>query len=343
MSCGASPRDHHPVRKKRQRLLPTLALPRRLPDFPILIDPPDLSRWIKGNNGIAGVIERDSGVPGPEIAVISLVHGNEFAGAIAVDRLLRADLRPLCGTVRYVFANLEAFARFEPGNPTASRFVVEDLNRVWSADRLAARPGSIEMERAQELLPIVQRSDLLLDLHSMLWESSPLFISPQTERSTALATMLSSRADTRFLSLTDLGHLGGARLIEHEHFACHTGSACSILLEAGQHWRPETIETSARVVTHFVENAAFLHFGSRQTANPVSHQAVVTDNIIARSASFAFTDAYQGGQIIETAGTIIATDGEDEICTPYDHCVLIMPNLCVRRGQLAVRLARSLT
>lgn len=340
MSCGASPRDHHPVRKRRQRLLPTLALPRRLPDFPILIDKPDLTPWEKGNNGIEGVIERDSGRPGPEIAVVSLIHGNEFAGAAAADRLLHEDIRPICGVLRFVFANITAFHRFNPENPTASRFVAEDLNRVWSHDRLTHAPGSVEMERAMELLPVIQRSDLLLDLHSMLWESAPLFISPQTDRSIALAGMLSSRSDTQFLTLTDLGHVGGARLIEHERFLAASGSPASVLLEAGQHWRPETVEISARVIRQFVENAAFLHFGTRHTENSAAHQAMVTDNVVARSASFAFAEPYQGGHVIPSAGTVIATDGEDEICTPYDHCVLIMPNLCVRRGQLAVRLAR---
>ncbi|GBQ88831.1 hypothetical protein AA0535_1638 [Asaia krungthepensis NRIC 0535] len=330
------------MRRKRQRLLPTLALPRRLPSFPVLIDKPDLSPWRSGNNGIPGVIERDSGHPGPEITVVALTHGNEFAGAVAADRLLREDIRPICGVLRVIFANMAAFERFDPANPTASRFIGEDLNRVWSNDRLAHAPGSVEMERAIEILPVIRRSDMLLDLHSMLWESTPLFISPQTERSIALAGRLSSQADTPFLTLTDLGHVGGSRLIEHEHFLSAASPGRSVLLEAGQHWRPETVEISARVIRHFVENAGFVHWGMRGETGTAPRQAMVTDNVVARSASFAFIEAYQGGSVIEKAGTLIATDGDDEICTPYDHCVLIMPNLCVRRGQLAVRLARRL-
>lgn len=342
MSCGASPRDHHPIRRRRQRLLPMLALPRRLPDFPVLIDPPDLSAWQKGNNGIPGVIERDSGRPGPEITVVTLTHGNEFAGAVAADQLLREGLAPLCGVLRVVFANLQAFGRFDRNQPTASRFIAEDLNRVWSSDRLSHAPGSVEMARALELLPVVERSDFLLDLHSMLWESAPLFISPQTERSITLAGFLSSQADTQFLTLTDLGHVGGARLIEHQRFINQTGAGRSVLLEAGQHWRPRTVETSSRVIRHFVENAGFMHWGARAEPGNSTRQAVVTDNVVARSASFGFVSPYDGGHVVEKAGTVIALDGDDEICTPYDDCVLIMPNLCVRRGQLAVRLARRL-
>ena len=38
--------------------------------------------------------------------------------------------------------------------------------------------------------------------------------------------------------------------------------------------------------------------------------------------------------------TLIALDGDTEIRTPHQDCVLVMPNLRVGRGQTAVRLAR---
>lgn len=342
MSCGAFPRDHFPVRRRKRSVPTELTLPRHLPEFPIRIAPPDLTPWEKGNIGIDGVIERDSGRVGPEITIVSLIHGNEFAGAIALDQILREDIRPLCGVVRFVFANLESFHRFDGQSPTASRFTGEDLNRVWSTERLARRPASPEMARAQALLPVIRRSDMLLDLHSMLWDSSPLLISPQTERSTALAGALSACSDTPFLTLTDLGHVGGARLIEEAHFLSPERGARSVLLEAGQHWAPETVETSRNAIRYFIDNAARFHFDACFPHPTMPQQAVVTDNVVAHSACFRFETPYRGGQTIANAGTVIATDGQDEICTPYDGCILIMPNLCVRRGQLAVRLARHL-
>jgi succinylglutamate desuccinylase len=57
--------------------------------------------------------------------VVALTHGNEIAGAVALDRLLRAGIRPCAGRLSLVFANLDAFARFDPQDPTASRFVDE--------------------------------------------------------------------------------------------------------------------------------------------------------------------------------------------------------------------------
>jgi len=38
--------------------------------------------------------------------------------------------------------------------------------------------------------------------------------------------------------------------------------------------------------------------------------------------------------------TLIALDGEDEIRTPHDDCLLVMPSLRAMPGETAVRLAR---
>jgi hypothetical protein len=44
--------------------------------------------------------------------------------------------------------------------------------------------------------------------------------------------------------------------------------------------------------------------------------------------------------VIPRAGTLIARDGEAEIHTPHDDCMLVMPSPRVMRGHVAVRLAR---
>ena len=99
------------------------------PPFEVKLAAPDLSQWRRGNIGIPGFWRFASGQPGPHVVIVSLVHGNEIAGAVALDRLLRAGARPAAGTLTAGFANLEAFDRFDPSQPTASRFVDEDLNR----------------------------------------------------------------------------------------------------------------------------------------------------------------------------------------------------------------------
>ena len=104
-----------------------------LPGFRVDLVAPDLSAWSAGNTGVAGFTSHIAAAPGPHVVLLALMHGNEFAGAIVLDRLLRGGLRPERGRLTFGFANLAAFGQFDPRQPTLSRLVDEDLNRVWDA------------------------------------------------------------------------------------------------------------------------------------------------------------------------------------------------------------------
>ena len=116
------------------------------------------------------------------MVLLALMHGNEFAGAIVLDRLLRARLTPVRGRISFAFVNLAAFERFDPRTPTVSRFIDEDINRLWDEAVLGSPRQSIELNRAREIRPLIDRADVVLDLHSMLWPSDPLILCGQTER-----------------------------------------------------------------------------------------------------------------------------------------------------------------
>src|SRR5262249_20164547 len=101
---------------------------------PIEISPPDIKPWKQGNTGIDYVHVLDSGKPGPNVMVQALTHGNEFCGAIALKVLFEESLRPKAGKLTLVFANVAAYERFDPSDPSRSRYIDEDLNRVWGDD-----------------------------------------------------------------------------------------------------------------------------------------------------------------------------------------------------------------
>ena len=90
-----------------------------LPRFAVRIDRPDLAPWRTGNTGIAGFTSHEAEVAGPHVLLLALMHGNEYAGAIVLDRLLRAKLKPLRGRLTVGFVNLAAFDAFDRENPTA--------------------------------------------------------------------------------------------------------------------------------------------------------------------------------------------------------------------------------
>ena len=212
--------------------------PAPLPEFKVHLPAPDLAKWAAGNTGIAGVTTRDSGRPGPHVALLSLMHGNELAGAVVLSHLLQAGLVPKRGRLSFGFLNLAAFGRFDPQRPTASRFLDEDMNRVWDAAILNGPRHSIELDRAREVRPLAESVDVLLDLHSMLWPSDPLILSGMPAKGRKLARAIG----TPSLVVADHGHINGRRLIDYPRFADPDTPAAACLVEAGQHWEKSTVD-----------------------------------------------------------------------------------------------------
>ncbi len=133
---------------------------------------------------------------------------------------------------------MAAFDRFDPQRPTASRFVDEDLNRVWDATLLNGPRHSIELDRARDLRPFVDSVDVLLDLHSMLWPSEPLILSGAPMKGRELAKAIG----TPSLVVSDHGHVNGRRLIDYPRFANPDTPYAACLVEAGQHWEQTTVD-----------------------------------------------------------------------------------------------------
>ncbi len=313
--------------------------PLPLPEFRIILPRPDITAWISGNTGIPGITTIESGRPGPHVALFSLVHGNEYAGAVVLDGLLRSGLRPVAGRLSLGFVNLTAFARFDAKRPTASRFIDEDLNRVWDESILNGPRRSIELDRARELRPFIETVDVLVDLHSMLWPSEPLILSGASPKGRALATGIGIPP----LVVADQGHINGRRIIDYPRFTSTETSCTACLIEAGQHWEPQTVETMRASVAGVLRH---LKLAGDDAPLPLARPsakvryAKVSAAVTAMTSQFCFVQAYRGGDVVPTRNTLIALDGETEIRTPHDNCLLVMPSLRPSRGHTAVRLAR---
>lgn len=311
-----------------------------LPRFTVRLQPPDLAGWRHGSDGVPGFITRHGAEPGPHVVIVSLIHGNEIAGAIVVDQLLTSGLRPRRGQLTMGFANLHAFDRFDPAEPTASRFVDEDLNRLWDSAVLDGPRQSSELARARAIRPLVESADVLLDLHSMLWASEPLLLSGETAKGRKLAEQVGVPS----LVIADRGHISGRRLIDFGAFADPDAPARAILVEAGQHWARHTVDTTLACVAGLLRG---LGMAADDPALPPPPAALaprrfarVTHAVTASTSGFAFARAFRGGEVVSQAQTLIATDGDAEVRTPYDDCLLVMPSLRPSRGHTAVRLAR---
>ena len=301
--------------------------------YSIEISPPDIRPYRHGNTGVDYVHAFDSGKPGPTVMIQALTHGNEFAGAIALDRLFKKGFQPTKGKLILAFANVKAFERFDFDDPDRSRYIDEDYNRVW-ADEVLLGPGdSAELRRARDLRPFVDAADYLLDLHSMHDRCRPIMVCGTVDKGAVFSRRIGVPADL----LIDTGHPAGLRMIERGGFADAAGPRHAVLIECGQHWEKSSVDVAVETVRRFL----LVTEGARP--EPAGPQRIVrvTEAVVARSAEFRFAGEWRGLQVLPKAGTPVAMDGDKVWRTPYDDCVLVMPSLVhLKPGRTMVRLGR---
>jgi hypothetical protein len=114
-------------------------------------------------------------------------------------------------------------------------------------------------------------------------------------------------------------------------------------VEAGQHWEQSTVDTMMASVAGLLWHLDLVAPDAPLPPRPAKHAprvATVTTAVTAMTSSFAFVQTFRGGDIIPHRDTLIAVDGNTEIRTPHDNCLLVMPSLRPSRGHTAVRLGR---
>ncbi len=309
--------------------------------YPVEIEAPDIVAYREGNTGVDYITTFDSGRPGPHAMIAAVVHGNEICGPITLDFLFRNQVRPLCGRLTLGFLNVAAFLRFDPQRPETSRWVDEDFNRIWDIEVLEGNRDSVELRRAREVRPIIDDVDYLLDLHSMQHPTAPLMLAGPLEKGRRFARDLGYPEHV----MCDAGHAAGRRLRDYGPFGDPASSRNALLVECGQHWEKSSVavarETALRFLLAFdmiAPEVAAAHLG----AEPVPGQKVieVTGPVTIATDRFRFTEPFVGLEVVAKAGTVIGWDGDAEVRTPYDDCVLVMPSRRLIKGQTAVRLGR---
>jgi predicted deacylase len=303
---------------------------------------PDLRRFAGGDGAAPSyVVTLEGGRPGPHVVLTALMHGNELCGAVAFSCLIDEGLAPWRGRLSLAFTNVEAYESFDPERPFASRYLDEDLNRLWQGETLDLPSRSREHARAKCLRALVSSADALLDLHSTSGDSAPMVLCGRTEKGLRLARRLGLCAEI----VRDDGHAKGPRLIDFDAFARDDRPEVALLVECGQHFEASSAEVALEAIVRFL-----LAVGSIEAAPPWAtlpgHAAPesfleVTHPVTIESDGFVFTRPLRSLERIARAGTLIAYDGGRAITTPYDDCVAVMPNLAPARGDTAVRLART--
>ena len=310
---------------------------RGLSAYPVELPAPNIERYRAGNTGVPFFQCWDSGVPGPQVMITSLVHGNELCGAVALDRLHQSEIRPRRGRLTVGFANVAAYGAFDPSYPTLSRFIYEDLNRLWDVDTLQSSRSSLELARARAIRPLVDQAEFLLDLHSMQNATEPLLLAGLAESGVALARKVGFPETV----VSDGGHSLGARLRDYGRFADPNGNCAALLVECGQHWEARSAPVAFETTLRFLAATGIVDFedvSDHLERSPKRQRFIrVTEAVTVVTQNFSFNQTFRGMEIIPKAGTVLGHDGDREVETPFDNCVLIMPSSRLAPGQTAVR------
>ena len=318
-----------------------------MPDQPVIeLQPPDIAPWRASNSGVDYVHVFDSGRPGPKVMVQALTHGNEICGAIALCELLEemisSGLKPRHGKLTLAFANAEAFARFDAAAPHRSRYVDEDLNRVWADEVLFGKRDSSELRRARQLRPFVDETDLLLDIHSMHEPCRPLMVCGTVDKNAEFAAEMGLPS----VLLVDTGHPAGLRMVERGGFSDPASAKRAVLIECGQHWESAAADVANDTLARFLAltgifSAAWAQQRMRLPLPARQRLLRVTEAVVAFSDDFHFLVPCVGLGVVPRKGTPIAQDGQHIWRAPYNNTVLVMPGIThLRPGNTQVRLGR---
>ena len=122
----------------------------------VIVVPPGADSGLK-----IPVVVVNGAKPGPVLALVSGLHGTEYASIIALERLAgRLDPATLAGTV--IIVPLVNVASFEQKVPHVNPVDGKNMNRFYPGD-----PNGTQTDRASYLITqqVVEPSDHLIDLH----------------------------------------------------------------------------------------------------------------------------------------------------------------------------------
>lgn len=263
------------------------------------------------------IITVDSGRPGPTITVMSGVHGDEKDGILAMTRILAMisskELIIKAGKVNFIYANLKAIAK-------GIRQTEFNFNRIFRPENLltTAELNSWERRRAETLMPYLDESLALLDLHSSNNQQSTPFVicEPHSfEVAAKLPTPIVSHG-------WDIIEAGGTDYYMNR-VQTNSGKGYGICFEAGYHGDPESPDRGIQACLIFLAHFCQAEKKEMPEPNQEPQRIIHAYDIYKTITDFKLERPFADFEAI-TKGTLIGHDGGQEIRAEKD-CIIIFP------------------
>lgn len=114
------------------------------------------------------VIKLNGRKKGKNTVIMAGVHGNEKFGVEAIEEIL-PSIKIQQGTLTIIYANLEAIRQNK-------RFIEYNLNRCFLKKQSVQAAKTLEGKTAKEIIPYLEKADVLLDIHGSNTPQSPPFV-----------------------------------------------------------------------------------------------------------------------------------------------------------------------
>lgn len=286
---------------------------------------------------LAGII--DHGLPGPLLLIFGGMHGNEPAGVKALQELLlllnrEAELSSsfrLRGRLLGIRGNCGALQ-------TGVRFVREDLNRMWTPDRIAAvrslATGSLQDEELElrELADLIDREVVtyrpgrfvVFDLHTTSANGGIFCMANDEDQAEALAGELHAPVIRGFLT-----GLGGTTLhyFNDRHFPYPTRA---LSFEAGQHHDPLSADRALAACINLLGGLGMIpaarHRNDKLLLDHSRHLPKLSELVythhIREEDQFRMRPGFANFDPVE-AGQILADDRRGPVAAPQSGRILM--------------------
>ena len=265
------------------------------------------------------IIKKEGAQRGKTLAVFAGIHGNEKAGVIALESMVK-NFSIERGTVYFVFANPPAIEKNQ-------RLVHKNLNRLFSRE---VTGNEYEYARAVELMDVLDTCDALLDLHSYNSETGDPFVIAEKN-----AQDFTSLLDVEIIA-EGFGDMGYGT----DDYMCRNGRI-GICLECGTSNRFEEFVPFAN--TAVMQFLSFYGAISNETVayNRIQKRIRVKKLMYKQTNDFRFSRNFRDFEVLPTDEpyivdgdiTIFAEDGEmimfprpdvsvgEEVCIIGEFCV----------------------
>jgi len=258
--------------------------------------------------------------PGVSVTIIGGTHGNERTGVEVVNTLKSliesGNLEIMRGTLTLIHGNPRAIELNERGSVPHA-----DLNRSYPPDLLSREPlSTYEDDRAREIAPFLEQSDIVLDLHATNKPSEAFLACIPTPAHEQVYRWFPSQkilSDARYV-------LAGEPVTTDEYTDAHGG--VGLCYETGQAGDVTRVSAVTQCVVNVLIDQGLVE-GVLEAPSAQREIYELTDAVLLTEAGFTFADGFGEGSWEPFAvGQTLGYHGQVPLVASYDG-MLVFPKI----------------